>query len=527
MLEWINANVFGIGVPCALVLVGLFFTLRVGLMCAAHPEKMLRGMLQRTGEGTSPFRALTLALAGTLGVGNLVGVASAIWYGGAGAVFWMWVSALVAMALKYAEVVLAVSHRRTDAAGNHRGGAMYYISDCFCKLGCARLGKVLAAVFAALCVLDGLSMGCVIQTNAISGVFSGICGIPPILTGAVLCVATLIIMLGGSARIMKATDLLVPVMTGGFMILSIAVLILRAPLIPSALRSVFSAVFDLRSALGGVGGFAVARALRYGAMRGLVSNEAGCGTAPIAHACANTDHPAKQGFWGIFEVFADTLVLCSTTAYVDAQFDRKKRNLICRRMRAYRRANLQPLNYFVTLTYDDQLHTEDSFRQRLKETLSRFASRKGWRYMGVWERGGNTDRLHFHGLFYIPEGTMPGTLEAVTDFDTRAKRMRTTLQSTYFNEHFGRSDFGELNPHTLRINLQYLLKYIEKSGEKIMYSRQMKQYLVSDIREDDVATPFGKEDRKLILFSNFTCIHEGKTVEPVSPEVIAKMPKTD
>ena len=216
-----------------------------------------------------------------------------------------------------------------------------------------------------------------------------------------------------------------------------------------------------------------------------------------------------------------------SAAYADAQFDRKKRNLICRRMRAFRRANLQPLNYFVTLTYDDQLHTEDSFQQRLKETLSRFASRKGWRYMGVWERGGKTDRLHFHGLFYIPEGTMPGTLEAITDFDTRSKRMRTTLQSTYFNEHFGRSDFEKLNPHTLRINLQYLLKYIEKSGEKIMYSRQMKQYLVSDILEDDVATPFGKEDRKLILFSNFTCIDEGKTVGRVSPEVIAKMPKTD
>ena len=122
---------------------------------------------------------------------------------------------------------------------------------------------------------------------------------------------------------------------------------------------------------------------------------------------------------------------------------------------------------------------------------------------------------------------MPGTLESVTDFDTRSKRMRTTLQSTYFNDHCGRSDFEKLNPHTLRINLQYLLKYIEKSGEKIIYSRQMKQYLVSDIREDDVVMPFGKEDRKLILFSNFTCIHEGKTVGQVSPEVIAKMPKTD
>ena len=122
---------------------------------------------------------------------------------------------------------------------------------------------------------------------------------------------------------------------------------------------------------------------------------------------------------------------------------------------------------------------------------------------------------------------MPGTMEEVTDFDTRSKRMRTTLQSTYFNEHFGRSDFEKLNPHTLRINLQYLLKYIEKSGEKIMYSRQMRQYLVSDIREDDVVMPFGKGERKLILFSDFTCIHDGKRVGKVSPEVIEKMPKTD
>ena len=138
---------------------------------------------------------------------------------------------------------------------------------------------------------------------------------------------------------MKATDLLVPIMTGGFMILSLAVLILRAPLIPSALRSIFTAVFDLRSAIGGVGGFAVARALRYGVMRGLVSNEAGCGTAPIAHACADTDHPAKQGFWGIFEVFADTLVLCSMTALVIlVSYDKVKMygdNSIMMTVRAY------------------------------------------------------------------------------------------------------------------------------------------------------------------------------------------------
>ncbi|MBQ7378337.1 MAG: alanine:cation symporter family protein [Clostridia bacterium] len=316
MMEWINSNLLGVGVPLVLVLVGLFFTLRVGVTCALHPIKMLGGMLARSGNGTSPVRALTLALAGTLGVGNLVGVASAIYYGGPGAVFWMWVSALVAMSLKYAEVVLAISHRRTDEKGKHRGGAMYYIADCFAALGCKGLGRMLAAVFAVLCVVDGISMGCIIQTNAIGGVFEGICGIPGIWTGILLGIVTAIVMLGGSSRIMRATDLLVPIMTGGFMLLSLAVLVLRAGEIPSALHSIFSAVFTPKSALGGVGGFAMARALRYGTMRGLVSNEAGCGTAPIAHACADTDHPAKQGFWGIFEVFADTLVLCSMTALV-------------------------------------------------------------------------------------------------------------------------------------------------------------------------------------------------------------------
>lgn len=315
-MEWINAKLLGTGVPCVLVLVGLFFTLRVGLLCARHPIRMLRGMLEKPGNGTSPVRALTLALAGTLGVGNLVGVASAIYYGGPGAVFWMWVSALVAMSLKYAEVVLAVSHRRTDPSGQHCGGAMYYIVDCFASRGLGGLGRVLAAAFAVLCVIDGVSMGCVIQTNAIGGAFEGICGIPGIWTGVALCLLTALVMLGGSARIMRATDLLVPIMTGGFLLLSLAVLVLRAGQIPRALQSIFSAVFLPKSAIGGIGGFAMARALRYGTMRGLVSNEAGCGTAPIAHACADTNHPAKQGFWGIFEVFADTLVLCSMTALV-------------------------------------------------------------------------------------------------------------------------------------------------------------------------------------------------------------------
>ena len=217
-----------------------------------------------------------------------------------------------------------------------------------------------------------------------------------------------------------------------------------------------------------------------------------------------------------------------TKKFVETNFDRKLRNLICRRVRMTRKANLANFNYFVTFTYDDKLYTEESFKKRLKNCLALFSSRKGWRYMGR-ERAPKTNRLHFHGLFHIPDGTMPGLLLQFRDFDTRARDMRITMQSTYFNEKFGRSDFKEIdsNEKNLGQALKYLMKYLEKTNEKIVYSKGLYQYFISDIRNDDVICTIGQEDKKLLLFDDFMCLDEGEIMGIVCPEVIAKMRKSN
>lgn len=317
MLSWLNTWISGVLTPIALMGCGVGFLcyLRGGPL--AHLCAVFRAMTRRDqAGGITPFRALTLALAGTLGVGNIVGVASAIAMGGAGAIFWMWVSALVAMILKYAEIVLAVSHRRTDTAGRSYGGAMYYIRDCFNARKRPKIGQLLAAVFAILCIIDALSTGCVIQVNAVVSAFEGVFGLPVWVSGAVLMVVCLFFVGRGADRLSFLTERLVPLMTGGYLLLSVAVLILRADAVPAAFANIFRDAFTTQSVAGGVFGFLLNRGVRYGTMRGLLSNEAGCGTAPIAHAAASTQSPVEQGFWGIFEVFVDTILLCTVTALV-------------------------------------------------------------------------------------------------------------------------------------------------------------------------------------------------------------------
>lgn len=212
--------------------------------------------------------------------------------------------------------------------------------------------------------------------------------------------------------------------------------------------------------------------------------------------------------------------------YVNANLERKQRNLICRRIRLSRKANLQEFNYFCTFTYDGKLHTEDSFKHKLKHTLSNFAKRKEWKYIGVWERSPKTERLHFHGIFYIPEGTMPGKFIQVEDYNFNTHRRQTTNQSIYFNERFGRSDFEPINdPRRMGDAMAYIMKYIEKSGEKIVYSRGLPQYFISDILEDDVICRTGMEDQKLVLFDDFSCFDNGVYIGEVSPEVIKQLRK--
>ena len=266
--------------------------------------------------GVSPFRAVMLALAGTLGVGNIVGVANAVWIGGAGAVFWMWVSALLAMILKYAEILLAVAHRRQDRNGHFFGGAVYYIKDHFLSRRHFRAATVLPAIFAALILLDALSMGCVIQADAIASSLKGVVNIPVWAVGIMLVLLTLPLLIKGSRGISALTEYLVPIMTAGYIILSVAVLILRSDRLGDALCMIFEGAFTFEGVSGGVLGFLTCKALRVGTMRGLLSNEAGCGTAPTAHASADAKSPASQGVWGIFEVFVDTILLCTATALV-------------------------------------------------------------------------------------------------------------------------------------------------------------------------------------------------------------------
>lgn len=214
--------------------------------------------------------------------------------------------------------------------------------------------------------------------------------------------------------------------------------------------------------------------------------------------------------------------------FVEDNFARQLRNLICRKTRLYRKARLQTWNYFCTFTYDSAKHTEESFRKKLSDTFKKMCYRRGWKYIGVWERSVEKERLHFHGLFYIPDGQMIGELMEVQDYSVKTEKVQKTVQNTYFNERFGRSDFEAIQSvYSLDSSIRYILKYIEKGGARIVYSRNLPQYFVSDIMDDDVLCTIGQEDRKLLLFDSFTCWDEGCLIGKVSPEVIAQMPKAN
>ncbi|MBQ9784889.1 MAG: sodium:alanine symporter family protein [Clostridia bacterium] len=311
MLKWLLTG--GL-IPVALLFCGVFFLIYLRGYPFRAPRGMLDALRTPQGDGVSPFRALMQALAGTLGVGNIVGVANAIAVGGAGAIFWMWGCACLAMILKYAEILLAVAHRRVGKNGFF-GGAVYYVTDV---LGARRMrvGRAVAVCFSVLMIVNALSMGCMIQVSAVSESMHAVVGIPPWLSGAVLVLLVLPLLMKGSRGVSALTEYLVPIMTAGYVILSVAVLILRRERLDDAFAEIFTSAFSARSAACGVIGFLTSRALRVGTMRGLLSNEAGCGTAPTAHAEANTQSPAAQGVWGICEVLVDTVLLCTLTALV-------------------------------------------------------------------------------------------------------------------------------------------------------------------------------------------------------------------
>ena len=206
--------------------------------------------------------------------------------------------------------------------------------------------------------------------------------------------------------------------------------------------------------------------------------------------------------------------------------DKEKRNQIVRMTRLYRKLNLQQWTHFCTFTYDSEKLTEEEFRKKPLNCLRHLSSRKGWKYIGVWERSPVNNRLHFHGIFVIPK--MIGEIIETKDYSTKTHKMQITYQNTFFLERFGRNDFKEIEHSSLVYQaISYILKYIRKTGEKVIYSKHLQTYFVSDILESDIVCKIGQEDRKLLLFDDFLCIDEGVVMGKVSPEVIKEMPKSN
>ena len=315
-MERINEVLSGIIVPIFLSVYAIFFFIKLRGRPLNSPRTVLSQLFKRgDGGGVSPVKAVIFALAGTLGVGNIVGVASAIALGGAGAVFWMWVSALLAMILKYAEVVLAMLHRRR-VAGELHGGAMYYMTDHFISRGKSVLGSVFPFIFTVLCLCNGFTMGCIIQSNAISQSIGAVWEVDKVIVGAVLAGLCIAVFFFNGKRVFSLCEGLVPFVSILYVGMCVIVIALSFERVPEVLSSILHGAFDFEAVGGGVLGFFASKALRYGTIRGLFSNEAGCGTSPIAHAKSSSESAAEQGFLGIAEVFIDTVVVCSMTAFV-------------------------------------------------------------------------------------------------------------------------------------------------------------------------------------------------------------------
>lgn len=319
MLQRINALVNGYvwGWPMIALLMGtgvLLTVLTRGVQFRRLGFALVEvlGKITRGGGGAGsvrPFQAVATALASTVGVGNIAGVATAIAIGGPGAVFWLWVSGLLGMGTKYAEIVVALHYRETDATGTMRGGAMYVLRK---GLGLPWLGSV----FALLTALAAFGIGNMVQANSVADALQATFGVPTWQTGIGLMLLTAIVILGGIKSIARVTEWLVPFMAILYLGGGLAVVALHADHLPRALGLIFDGAFTGTAAVGGFAGSTMIVALRYGVARGLFSNEAGLGSAPMVHAAATTDHPVRQGMYGIFEVFVDTVLICTVTALV-------------------------------------------------------------------------------------------------------------------------------------------------------------------------------------------------------------------
>lgn len=314
MLEKINSAVWGEGLLFLILAAGLFLSLKMHFFQFTHFGEIIKNTIvslfrnndeKCDSQSITPFQALSTALSATMGTGNIIGVASALAIGGAGAIFWMWISAFLGMMTIYAENYLGTLYRYKNDRGEWIGGAMAYMEK---GLG----SRCLAVVFSVCCILASFGMGNMAQISSISDAFSSSFSINPLITGTVTAVLIFIIIMGGIKRVGKVTQLIIPVLSAVYIISAVIIICINYRSVPEAFFKIINGAFSPRAAGGGICGTAVNIGLR----RGVFSNEAGLGSSGMLHCASSVESPHIQGMWGIFEVFADTIVCCTITALV-------------------------------------------------------------------------------------------------------------------------------------------------------------------------------------------------------------------
>ena len=315
ILNQLSSFIWGPIMLTLLLGVGIYLSIGLKFMPwrnIGHGFKLLlSGQAEKDQGDISPFQALMTALSATIGTGNIAGVATAIFLGGPGAIFWMWVTALFGMATKYGEAVLAVKYREIDSRGKRQGGPMYYI-----KNGLGKNWKWLGFLFALFGTIAAFGIGNMVQSNSVADALKSNFNVDPTITGVILAILVGLVILGGIKRIGEVAGKLVPIMAVAYIAGSLVVIFANFGNIGEAFALIFSSAFSGTAATGGFAGAAVWAAIRFGVARGVFSNEAGLGSAPIAHAAAQTNDPVRQGMIGMLGTFIDTIIICTMTALV-------------------------------------------------------------------------------------------------------------------------------------------------------------------------------------------------------------------
>ncbi len=318
------------GVPMLVLLVGtgILMTISTGFFQITHfkhwfsktigavfTDRDVTAHTEKHDKSISQFQSLCTALAATIGTGNIAGVSAAIVSGGPGSIFWMWIVSFFGMMTNYSENVLGIYYRRKNSVNEWCGGAMYYLSDGLgAKKGCKTIGKVLAVLFSIFCTIAAFGIGNMSQVNTIASNMKTAFGIPAVVTGAVLMVLAGLVIIGGIKRIGAVTEKIVPFMAVAYIIGAFIVVFAHAGQIPAAFAAIFRGAFAIRAVGGGIVGYGIKQAVTWGMKRGVFSNEAGLGSSVMVHSASNIREPVVQGMWGIFEVFTDTIIVCTLTA---------------------------------------------------------------------------------------------------------------------------------------------------------------------------------------------------------------------